>query len=172
MSEFFFFLLLVANLHFCYYDFINHFVLCMNFSGFIFLSLLVHSLSEMLHTCRISFTPVLFAPRVIVYVCTRLNVGLELKGHSPVCSLNRSGAGSLRAQTSAHPPSHPSFPHSSLSSSSLTPGFPTYQLFPFAQTGISMHLSSVIKNSSSLPPALCWIGTVQVSLSRGPTPHK
>lgn len=109
-------------------------------------------------------------------VCTRLNVGLELKGHSPVCSLNQSGAGSLQGESGPHPP----FPSPSSLPSFLSllqlinpPSFPIFQVIQSAQTGIiTMHLSSVIKNSSSLPPALDWIGSVQVRLGRGLTPHK
>lgn len=104
-----------------------------------------------------------------MYVCTRLNVGVELKGHSPACSLDWSSAGSHQAHQAPHPPSHAFPSHFSLCSSLLTPSFPMNQLFPFAQAGFSMHLSSVIKNVSSPPPCsmLDWRSPSQAQQGTG-----
>lgn len=50
--------------------------------------------------------------------------------------------------------------------------FPHLQSIPFPLTGISIHLSSVLQNSSPLPSALDQIGLIWVSPTRAPTPHK
>lgn len=74
-------------------------ILCINLRG--------HSslIGIFANTCRISILPYTLVPPGNS-VFTRLSVGLELKGHSPVFSLNLSGAWSPQGESDS--PSHPS----------------------------------------------------------------
>lgn len=95
---------------------------------------------------------------VSVCVCTRLNVGLELNGHSLVCSLNL-----LHHQT---PPS-PTFPSLVLFSvlQLINPPDTNLPTLPFS-SNCYQHASLIcLHESPPTPPTFDWIGSVQVGLS-------
>lgn len=93
-------------------------------------------------------------------VRTKLNVGLELKGHSLVYSLNHSGAGSLQADSAPHPPTASFLTLFlyllQLINPQVFPSTESFLLHKWVSASIS-HLSSIIL----LPFPLLWIGMVQ-----------